>query len=69
MTGPRRHTERKAFELLRIVDEFAADYGCSISEACRRLGVKKYTYFKYKKWVKTGKWHEGKKKPPKRTSP
>ncbi|NJM54517.1 MAG: hypothetical protein HC841_00095 [Verrucomicrobiae bacterium] len=58
MTGPRQHTEQKAFEVLRVVDEFVLRHGCSVSEACRKLGIKHYTYCKYKKWVKTGKWHE-----------
>jgi hypothetical protein len=58
MTGPHTETERKVFELLRLIDEFVLREKCSVREACQRLGVKHYSYFKAKKWLKTGKWNK-----------
>jgi hypothetical protein len=46
------------FELLRVVDEFVAKHGCTVAEACRRLGIKHYNYYKAKKFIATGRWHD-----------
>jgi hypothetical protein len=58
LPGRHKNTDKKVFELLRVVDEFVAKHGCTVAEACRRLGIKHYNYYKAKKFIATGRWHD-----------